>query len=110
MRQGLSGDRGPRRRSRGWSPSSLRAQRSNPFHGSAERTLDCFVASLLAMTDINASRFSQRRPAIFAVGKARFLQIEIAFDPPPYLVGDLAVAQQHVDEFPLRRNQFPRQV
>ena len=42
--------------------------------------------------------------------QARFLQIEIALDPPPRLVGDLAVAQQDVDEFPLGRNQFPRQL
>src|SRR5229473_7366677 len=53
--------------------------------------------------------FSQRPLAIFAVGEAGFLQIEIAFDPPPDLVGDLAVAQQNVDEFPLRRDQLPRQ-
>jgi hypothetical protein len=43
----------------------------------------------------------ERDPAIFAVAEACFLQIEIAFDPPPRLVGDLAVAQQDVDEFPL---------
>jgi hypothetical protein len=30
-------------------PPSLRAQRSNP-EGLAQRTLDCFVAALLAMT------------------------------------------------------------
>src|SRR6266446_10730037 len=51
-----------------------------------------------------------KRPlAIFAVGEACFLEIEIALDPPPDLVCDLAVAQQHMDEFPLRRNQFARQ-
>ena len=47
--------------------------------------------------------------AILPVGEARFLQIEVAFDPPPGLVGDLAVAQQRVDELALRRDQFPRQ-
>src|ERR1700730_3736546 len=52
---------------------------------------------------------SQRYLAVFAVGKARFLQVEVAFDPPPRFVGDLAVAQQHVDEFALGRNQFARQ-
>src|SRR5947207_12746134 len=34
---------------------------------------------------------SQRYLPILAVGEARFLQIEIALDPPPDLVGDLAV-------------------
>src|SRR5277367_5901096 len=52
----------------------------------------------------------QRRSSILAIGETRFLQIEIAFDAPPYLVGDLAVAQQDMDELPLRRDQFPGQV
>ncbi len=62
-----------------------------------------------AVQKAGLSALSQRRPAIFAVGEARLLQVEIAFDPPPDLVGDLAVAQQDVDEFPLRRNQLSRQ-
>src|SRR3977135_2777768 len=60
--------------------------------------------------DGSAARSLQRRLAVFAVGEASFLRIEIAFDPPPYLVGNLAVAQQAVNEFPLRRYQFPRQL
>src|SRR5450432_4138552 len=40
----------------------------------------------------------QRHLPVFAVGEAGFFQIEIAFDPPPNLVGNLAVAQQYVDE------------
>src|SRR5260370_42042366 len=55
-------------------------------------------------------RSLKRRLAMFAVGEARFLQIEVAFDSPPRLVGDPAVAQQDVDEFPLRRDQLPRQL
>ena len=47
-------------------------------------------------------RLSQRYPPILPVAQARFLQIEVALDPPPDLVGDLAVAQQQVDEFALR--------
>ena len=39
-----------------------------------------------------SSQSLNRQLAIFAVGKARLFQIEIAFDPPPDLVGDLAVA------------------
>src|SRR6266478_7074455 len=66
-----------------------------------------WIASSLCSSQRRKS--SQRGPAIFAVGEARFLQIEIAFDPPPDLVGDLAVAQQDVDEFPLRCNQLSRQ-
>src|SRR6476661_2885059 len=64
----------------------------------------------LGRDDNSIVEASQRHPAIFAVGEACFLQVEIAFDPPPDLVGDLAVAQQDVDEFPLRPNQFPRQL
>ena len=56
-----------------------------------------------------SSQSLQRPFAIFAVGEACFLQIEIAFDPPPDFVGNLAVAQEHMDEFPLCRNQFARQ-
>src|SRR5712671_405222 len=51
---------------------------------------------------LRAEIFLQRRLAIFAIGEACFFQVEIAFDPPSDLVGDLAVAQQDVDEFPLR--------
>ena len=52
---------------------------------------------------------SQRRCAIFAIGEACFLEIEIALDPTPRLVGDASVAQQRVDELALRRDQLPRQ-
>ena len=52
----------------------------------------------------------QRQSAIFSVREARFLQIEIALDVAPGLVGDLAIAQQHVDEFALGGDQFPRQL
>ena len=51
----------------------------------------------------------QRHLPIFPVAQARFLQIEVAFDPPPGFVGDLAVAQQDVDEFPFGCDQLPRQ-
>jgi transposase-like protein len=54
--------------------------------------------------------FSQRRRAIFAIRKAGFLEIEVAFDPPPRFVGDLAVAQQDVDELALLGDQFAGQV
>jgi hypothetical protein len=65
---GLSAGRGSRRRSR-FSPVRRRLARDN------------FESQSTAL-------------AIFAVGEARFLQIEVALDPPPGLVGDLAVAQQ----------------
>src|SRR5579863_2581935 len=48
--------------------------------------------------------------AELAVREARFLEVEIAFDVPPGFVGDLAVAQQDVDELPFGCNQFPRQI
>src|SRR5215213_4788436 len=49
-------------------------------------------------------------PAIFAIGEACFLEIKIALDPAPDLVGDPSVAQQDVDELALRRYQFARQL
>ena len=52
---------------------------------------------------------SQRNLAIFTVGEAGFLQIEVALDPPPRLVGDPAVAQQGVNALALDPDQFPRQ-
>ena len=52
----------------------------------------------------------QRHLPIFPISQARFFQVEIALDVPPDLVGDLAVAQQSVDEFSFLRNQFPRQL
>src|SRR5205814_7867932 len=42
----------------------------------------------------------QRKPAIFAVAQARFLEVEVALDPAPALVGKLALAQQRVNELP----------
>ena len=85
---------------------------------SMARQAEGWIASSLTLLAMTAQCIRARfaiplptaAPAIFAVGEAGFLQIEIAFDPPPGLVGDLAVAQQHVDEFALRRDQFPRQV
>src|SRR5262249_40826791 len=56
------------------------------------------------------NRRSQRHAAIFAVGEACFLQIEVALDPPTGLIGDLAVPQQRVDELPLLGDQFARQL
>src|SRR5438132_12311411 len=53
--------------------------------------------------------FSQRYLAVFAVGEARLLEVEVALDPPPAFVGDLAVAQQRVNELPLGRDQLARQ-
>jgi hypothetical protein len=52
----------------------------------------------------------RRKPAIFLVGKACFLEIEVTFDPPPGLVRNPAVAQQVVNELSLGRNQLPRQL
>ena len=40
----------------------------------------------------------------------RFFQIEIALQPPPRLVGDLAVAQQLVEEVALGRDQLQADV
>ncbi len=51
----------------------------------------------------------QRNPSILPIAQARFLQIEVALDPAPCFVGDLAVAQQRVDELAFRRDQFARQ-
>src|ERR1700748_107365 len=48
--------------------------------------------------------------AIFAVGEAGFFEVEIALDMSPDFVGDLAVAQQRVDEFSFLTDQFPRQI
>src|SRR4051812_49935494 len=38
----------------------------------------------------------QRYPAILPVAQTGFLQVEVAFDPPPCFVGDLAFAQKGV--------------
>src|SRR5215475_2899807 len=56
------------------------------------------------------SRAVSKHAAIFAVRETCLLQVEIAFDAPAGLVGDLAVAQQHVNELPFRGDQFARQI
>ena len=43
------------------------------------------------------------------VAQARLFQIEIALDAAPRLVGDLAVAQQHMDKLAFRGDQLARQ-
>jgi hypothetical protein len=71
----MSGGRGPPRRSKGF---LVIASEAEAIHLAA-RPDEVWIASsltLLAMTR------SKRRLAILAVGEARFLQIEIAFDPP----------------------------
>jgi hypothetical protein len=50
--------------------SSLRAKRSNPFPPSKER-MDCFVASLLAMTARHIFAFSRRNPPEFCQQTSR---------------------------------------
>src|SRR5947209_1480074 len=78
--------------------------------------MDCFVASLLAMTGKPTARKSagpprcsryhehasrQRHLLKIAVGEARLLEVEVALDPPPDLVSDLALAQESMNEFSL---------
>src|SRR6476469_1355179 len=71
---------------------------------------DSWDASYAPACNPAAGQSSQRSRVVFAVGKAGFLEVEVAFDAPPDLVGDLAVAQQNVDEFSLRRDQFAGQI
>ena len=51
----------------------------------------------------------QWRAPILPIRQARLFKIEIPLDPPPRLVGDLAVAQQIVDEFALGDDQLAGQ-
>ena len=64
--------------------------------------MDCFAS-------LGNDELLQRYLPVLPVAQARFLQIEVALDPPPGFVGDLAVAQQDVDEFPLGCDQLARQ-
>ena len=56
--------------------------------------------------DATCKKLHPAAAAVRAIGDARFFQVQFVFDAPARFVGDLAVAQQLVDELALGVDQF----
>src|SRR5438309_234647 len=93
-----------------WLADATHLPGRDDFRGLKGVTAIAIPGSMLFASPRNDGNPSQRKRPVFPVGEARFLEIEVALDPAPDFVGDLAVAQHRVDELAFHRDQLPREL